>query len=118
MKKTFVLILALILCLSLCACGSKKDFDQDAYDEYLAGKCFESDGRTLTFDDDDNKMTYNYTNGGGDTFRYTYSITKLEKDGDEITFKLKQVSANENIENEDKDKTVKATYSISDKTVE
>ncbi len=113
MKKTLSIIITFILCVSLCACG----FDQKTYDTYLAGKSFESDGRILSFDDN-NRMTYNYTNMVGDTFYYEYSVTEITEDGDKITMTLEQDYANNDRENTDDGEVIEAVYSISDNSME
>ena len=122
MKRIFSLILVFMMCFTLFSCG----FDQESYDTYLSGKSFESEGislggatlkgAVLSFDED-NCMEYLYTNAVGVTFRYTYSITKIEKNNDELTLTLKRVSSNNDIENIDKDENEEATYSISNKTI-
>lgn len=110
MKKVLLLLVALMI-LSLCACGG---FDQNLYDENLSGKIFENDGRVLQFNDD-NCMTYNYTNLIGNSYKDTYSITEIVKDGDNITMTVKQINANTDIENTDEE--LKVYYNISDNTI-
>ena len=113
MKKTLVLLTSALLILALCACGG---FNQKLYDENLSGKTFENDGRVLKFDDE-NCMTYTFTNGIGNSFKYTYSITDIVEDGNEITMTVIKVNANTDIENTDKDKEIKVYYNISDNTI-
>ena len=112
MKKALSLLLVLVMCLSLCACGN----NQKAYDTYLSGKSFESDGRVLSFDND-NQMTYYYQNFVGDTFRYTYSISNLENDGNTIRFTVQQIYANTDRENIDKNEKIKVSYDIANDSV-
>lgn len=113
MKKIFVLFTAAILIFVLCACGG---FNQELYDKHLSGKTFESDGRVLKFDDE-NCMTYTYTNRIGNTFKYTYSITDIVEDGDKITMTIVEVKANTDIEKTDDGKEEKVYYNKSDNTI-
>ena len=121
MKKVLSLLLALVMCLSLCACDTDQESKeaqeaQEAYDTFLSGKSFESEGSILTFDDD-NQMTYYYQNYVGDTFRYTYSVSNIEKDGNTITFMVKQIAANTDKENSHKNEEITVSYDIADNSV-
>lgn len=113
MKKLLVLFTAALLVFALCACSG---FNQKLYDENLSGKTFENDGRVLKFDDE-NCMTYTFTNGIGNSFKYTYSITDIVEDGDEIIMTVIQVNANTDIENADKEEELKVYYNVSDSTI-
>ena len=121
MKKALSLLLALVMCLSLCACNTDQESKEakeakEAYDTYLSGKSFESEGSVLSFDDD-NQMTYYYENLVGDTFRYTYSVGDIENDGNTITFTVKQIAANTEKENSHKNEEITVSYDIANNSV-
>ena len=121
MKKALSLLLALLMCLSLCACNTDQESKEakeakEAYDTYLSGKSFESEGSVLSFDDD-NQMTYYYENLVGDTFRYTYSVGDIENDGNTITFTVKQIAANTEKENSHKNEEITVSYDIANNSV-
>lgn len=109
MKKALALLLALTLCLSLCACVPK------SYTTHLAGYIFENNGKTLTFSDE-NCVTYHFINGIGEEYKYTYTITEFEVTSDTIEMKIKLKDANRTDENID-DKIEEMSYSIEDDTI-
>lgn len=121
MKRAFSLILALIMCLTLFSCG----FDQKSYDTYLSGKKFEDEGfrfagkvlKTKLSFDKDNCMEYCYTNGVGKTFRYKYTITKIEKNDDELALTMEKIYENTSLESNGEDEVIEVTYSIAKNTI-
>jgi hypothetical protein len=114
-------IIITIICLPNSTSNStSKENDKswyELYDTNLAGKTFESDGRTLTFDNN-KSMTYNYINGIGDSFKYVYSILNITEENNKLILKLKQTSATNNSDNTDKDKEITATYYKANDSIE
>jgi ABC-type uncharacterized transport system auxiliary subunit len=94
MKKALSLILALVLCLSLCACGSKNK-PNGSYSAEIAGKTFatltfsgnkvtyEGSNRTTsgTFTLDGNTVIISYENGNSDKLEYNIEEDTLSLAG-------------------------------------
>lgn len=112
MKRFLYLILALVMCLSLYACSD----DTALFREHLEGKEFESDGRTLSFFDE-NHMSYHFINGMGNEFYYVFIVQDLELDGNKLHFNVIQVAENDDSETIDKGKKEKVTYNVDDNTI-
>lgn len=112
MKKILFMLTIFALCFTFIACG----IDEETYNEYFTGNVFESDGRVLSFDGE-LCMTYTYTNGVGKTFKYTYSVNELEKDGENIILTVEQIAANNDSENIDKNEKLQVIYDIKNQTV-
>lgn len=66
MKKTLSLALAFVLCLSLCACGSKKP----------SGKYYWETSSEAYYQFEGNNKCYLYINGGQQSCEYLYTINE------------------------------------------